>query len=214
MKYFFYQDYPNKELIIVDDSPVPYPHARDLPANIYYKHLPYRRYIGTKRNIACEIAVGEIIASLDDDDWFSPTYLSQMVAPLISGEADLSICSVQGMYVLDIPTWQRWRHKDDGRLARFAHDATLCFKREWWERGYHYPDHNDAEGTAMMQHMRLDGARQAIVESGDSFVYVRHGGNTWSFTAGRFLQEDVWETVERDWPISQEDMQFYEEMRT
>ncbi|HEX6463610.1 MAG TPA: glycosyltransferase, partial [Vicinamibacterales bacterium] len=65
---FLAQDYPNLELIVVDDGSDP---VRDiLPADhrINYVRPPRRLSVGAKRNLACSQARGEIIVHWDDDD--------------------------------------------------------------------------------------------------------------------------------------------------
>ena len=80
---FLRQDYPNRELIVIDDGddPVGRPRARTTPASATAV-CPARRTIGAKRNLACEQARGEIIAHWDDDDWYAPDRLA------LSGRAD------------------------------------------------------------------------------------------------------------------------------
>ena len=80
--YFLRQDYPNKELIIIDDGT---DIISDLvPDNqcIRYLHLDHRATIGAKRNIACQQAKGEIIVHWDDDDWYAPHRLSYQLEAL------------------------------------------------------------------------------------------------------------------------------------
>lgn len=209
MRYYLRQDYPRKELVILDDSPEPYPGI--IPDGIRYYWQDYRREIGTKRNRAVSLAQGEIIASFDDDDWFAPGYLSMMLAPLVRGESDVSVATIQALLVFDVATWQYWRYVDDERLFNFIHDGTLCFRRLWWERGCHYPDQGRGESSVLMQHMQLEGARLATIKSQENFVYVRHGENIWAFHPGSFLRADLWERVEEDgkWPIGEQDRAFY-----
>jgi len=40
--------------------------------------------IGVKRNIACFLARGQVIAHFDDDDLYAPEYLDFMIAQMIS----------------------------------------------------------------------------------------------------------------------------------
>src|SRR5262249_23901876 len=71
ISYFQAQDYPNKELIIIDDGAES---AVDLVPNdplIRYIRLYAKKTVGAKRNMACEEARGEIIAHWDDDDWMA-----------------------------------------------------------------------------------------------------------------------------------------------
>jgi glycosyltransferase involved in cell wall biosynthesis len=62
IRLFLAQDYPAKELIVVDDGE---DNVADLIPNhpqIRYLCLDRRHSLGAKRNIACEAARGDIIA--------------------------------------------------------------------------------------------------------------------------------------------------------
>src|SRR5574341_1894161 len=71
IRYFLEQDYPHKELIIIDDSPVKA--SIDIPDGeaIRYFHQLGRRSLGEKRNYAITHCRGEIIMHWDDDDWMA-----------------------------------------------------------------------------------------------------------------------------------------------
>src|SRR6266852_5977449 len=71
LQLFLAQDYPNKELIIVDDgSDCVADVVKNIPA-VHYARLPTRSSIGAKRNFACQLARGTLIAHWDDDDWYA-----------------------------------------------------------------------------------------------------------------------------------------------
>src|SRR5215831_20292525 len=82
LRCFFSQDYPNKEAIVVDDGirPVEYLCA-GLP-NVTYVRRRSPTSTGTKLNIGIEIARGDILQKLDDDDFYAPGFLSVAVARL------------------------------------------------------------------------------------------------------------------------------------
>ena len=68
---FLEQDYPNKELIIVNDCPGQtlegrFPNVRIINSPARWQHL------GDKRNHAIELSNGEFIAVWDDDDVYLP----------------------------------------------------------------------------------------------------------------------------------------------
>src|SRR5262249_1150426 len=84
------QDYPARELIVVDDGTDPIHDIVDKVASVRYVRLPARTSIGVKRNRACAEARGAIIAHWDDDDWYAPSRLTRQVAPMLAGDADLT----------------------------------------------------------------------------------------------------------------------------
>ncbi|HCA7077526.1 TPA: glycosyltransferase [Citrobacter sedlakii] len=101
-----YQDYPaaRRELVILDDSP-----QSSLPLiekltqgkpdafNIRYIHHPERLALGKKRNMLNELAVGEYILCMDDDDYYPADKISYTIemmqrhGALISGSDQIPI---------------------------------------------------------------------------------------------------------------------------
>ena len=75
LQWFLDQDYPNKELTIVDDDRDRIEDLAPGVPGISYFSLPGCDSIGAKRNLACAQARGEIIAHWDDDDWYAPERL-------------------------------------------------------------------------------------------------------------------------------------------
>ena len=89
IKYFLNQDYPNKELIIVDDSPIDL--KLKLNSNIKYLHYSKRYTVGKKRNIAVSNAKGSIIMFWDDDDIYAHDRINVQVADIISKKCDITL---------------------------------------------------------------------------------------------------------------------------
>src|SRR6266567_7684949 len=70
--YFQRQDYPSKELLILDDGQDCIQDLMPEDAAIRYTRLTGKRSLGMKRNLACEMARGDLILHWDDDDWMAP----------------------------------------------------------------------------------------------------------------------------------------------
>src|SRR6266704_2068984 len=102
LKYFERQDYPNKELIIVDDGTDTIADLLQSHLDITYILLSERCTVGMKRNIACSLATGEIICTQDDDDYYGPKRLSQQVKPILAGHAHVPRLFVAGWAVLPL----------------------------------------------------------------------------------------------------------------
>jgi len=83
---FLLQDYPNRELIILNDGPVPIlPGAladwRDAPVRIV--NAPERfTTLGAKRQALIELAETDLVCHWDDDDWMLPWHLSSLADAL------------------------------------------------------------------------------------------------------------------------------------
>jgi glycosyltransferase involved in cell wall biosynthesis len=71
-----------------------------------YIRLSERRPLGAKRNLACEIARGEIIAHWDDDDWYAPDRLSRQAALLTDSGA--SLCGLDTVLFYDLRSGEAW----------------------------------------------------------------------------------------------------------
>ncbi len=129
--YFLRQDYPDKELIIIDDGS---DSVRDLipfDERIRYFHLSERISVGAKRNLACERARGEIIAHWDDDDWHAPHRLRYQVEALSRAEADL--CGINRLLFYDLKEACGWQYiyPDGHRL--WLSGSSLCYRRAAWQ---------------------------------------------------------------------------------
>ncbi|HEY9722947.1 MAG TPA: glycosyltransferase family 2 protein [Oscillatoriaceae cyanobacterium] len=82
---FSAQTHRDAELLILDDSPAPSPYfveARHGDARVRYFYMAPGLSLGEKRNWLIERATGEVIAHLDDDDYYAPAYLETMLAEL------------------------------------------------------------------------------------------------------------------------------------
>ncbi|MDI1443847.1 glycosyltransferase [Polyangium sp. 6x1] len=169
--YFQRQDYPNKELVILDDSKAELDIELPEAENVVYVHLRQRLALGAKRNICCEIARGDIIAQWDDDDWFAPTRLSVQAAPLLSGKADITTLRLTRMLVLE-----RGEALAGGRRTA---DGYLVFWRAVWQELAKYGNGNLHECTQFFERARGKGARMVVLPDADQIVCLRHRGNTW-----------------------------------
>src|SRR5216683_8146149 len=106
--YFLRQDYPNKELIVVDDGTDPIGNFIPVDERIRYIRLDMKKPIGTKRNLACQEARGTIIVHWDDDDWHASRQLSYQVEELLREGTDL--CGVRTILFYDPGNSRAWRY--------------------------------------------------------------------------------------------------------
>ncbi len=208
--YFLRQDYPNRELILVDDGePV-----RDLipdDPRVIYVRLRDRTSTGAKRNLAAEIAQGEVLVCWDDDDWFGPGRLSAQVGPILRGEAAITALGRSPFYC--VPTGQFWRCTQRVHARMFFKQViggTIAFRRAARPR---FPDSSEAEDAAFLKTLLRAGERLVPVPNRDLFVYVRHEANTWRFQEGRVFDRRGWHTVAAPHFMPKEDLEFYRQLR-
>jgi glycosyltransferase involved in cell wall biosynthesis len=207
IRYFQRQDYPNRELIVVDDGAERLPTIGD--DRIRYLRPSRRLSIGAKRNLACRAARGELIAQWDDDDWYGPGRLSTQAAPLLRGRADLS--ALPARIFFDLDRWEFWTCTAAFHRLIFVHDVqggTLMFRRSVWRRQALYPDTSLAEDADLLRGAMRGGARLARIDDHGLYIYVRHAANSWAFRCGSYLDPHAWQQVAEP-PLSAADRGFY-----
>ncbi len=211
LEYFERQDYPNRELIILDDDDGS-PDAVVSTDRVRYVRMPRGTSIGAKRNRGCELARGSIIAQWDDDDWYGAGRLSAQVAPLRAGQADIS--GFIGSVFFDLPSWKFWQCSPALHRWMFVedvHGGTLVYRKSCWGPRASYPDRSIAEDAMFLRAAMRGGARLARMESAGLFVYLRHGGNSWSFECGKYPDASGWLSVGQP-SMPSGDVEFYRSM--
>ena len=192
---FQQQDYPRRELVIVDDGDDPVRDLAEGDPNVRYFRLPQRASIGAKRNFACQQSSGQIIAHWDDDDWYGPARLRYQATPILDGRADIT--GLENVFTLELPVGNFWRINADSHRRLFAgdvHGGTLVYRRDLLAHGLRYPDVNLAEDAALLQSALRQGKRLLRLENHGLFVYVRHGRNAWrQFLPGQFPTPAGWQ---------------------
>lgn len=199
VEHFMRQDYPNKELIVVDDGSEPVADLAEGLEGVRYLRLGTKTSIGGKRNLACREARGEIIAHWDDDDWYAPDRLRYQVAPILSGEADLT--GLVNTFVLELPGGEFWTVLPRLHRRMFVgdvHGGTLVYRRSILDAGVRYPEVNLAEDAALLRQSLRRGQRLKRLANPGVFVYVRHGRNAWrEYAPGSFLDPAGWRSIPR-----------------
>lgn len=207
---FLQQDYPNRELIIVDDGKDAIGDLVEKLPNVRYFHVA-RTSIGAKRNFACKHAAGEIIAHWDDDDWYSPDRLRYQVMPIIAGKADLT--GLENAFVLELPGGEFWTTGPALHQRLFVgnvHGGTLVYRRELWLQGLRYPEINLAEDAWLLMRSTRQGKRLVRLSNPGVFVYVRHGRNAWrQFAPGTFIDPKGWQRISAPLHFPVEVLEFY-----
>ncbi len=166
IKYFNRQEYENKELIIVDDDEDPaLPEIPD-QANIKYISMDERAFLGRKLNIGIAASSGEIIQKLDDDDWYSPTFLDRTVQKIGEKDPERSASTQTGFLV-------HLMGSDNLYFSGFGvfTGATLAFHKKIWERR---PLNEEKEVNLEHWFRNEHTFRFASISDVDQFVAVRH----------------------------------------
>lgn len=186
---FFRQDWDNKELVIVDDSPyqlqLPLIHDRRVRHLRVYDRQP----LALKHDIGLQVAQGEIVCHWDDDDWYSPRRISRQVAALREHSAQL--CGLKRDLVLfSDGTWGRiqgptrepgdWAGNALSAYSRYHfHDGTAMFLRSVIRGTIRYGLQPISAKVLFLNEIVNRGNKYVDLENEGDFVYVRHGDNLW-----------------------------------
>ncbi|MCI0488061.1 MAG: glycosyltransferase family 2 protein [Blastocatellia bacterium] len=93
--YFLRQDYPQKELIALDDGDACVGNLIPNDERIRYVRLEHRLMVGAKRNLGCRMSRGGLIAHRGDDNRMSSERLSIQATQLM--ESDALACGARNL---------------------------------------------------------------------------------------------------------------------
>lgn len=170
LRSFHSQDWDNKELIVVDDSPEPLL-DRVWGLNVVYMRLRARQKIGPKRNLACDMANGEIIVHFDSDDWSASNRITDQVHRLL--ESGKSVSGYHSMLFWDGTEAFKYKGSDDYSLG-----SGLCYRKEFWQKHQFVSEGPRSwEDNVFVQAARNHNEIVAV-DAGKLMVARIHPGNT------------------------------------
>ncbi|HEV7892154.1 MAG TPA: glycosyltransferase [Pyrinomonadaceae bacterium] len=141
---FLRQDYPNAELLILDDGVEPVDECVPTSGRVRYVRLGQKLGVGAKRNFACERAGGSLIVHWDDDDWYPAWRVSAQVKALVESGAD--ICGTSQLHYYEASSGRAWRYAYGGGRSPWVAGNTLAYRRSFWDR-HRFPDVRVGEDT-------------------------------------------------------------------
>jgi ADP-heptose:LPS heptosyltransferase/SAM-dependent methyltransferase len=171
--YFLRQDYPSRELIIVDDGTDRVGDLVPCDPRIRYFQLPHSSSTGAKRNFACNLSKGTLIAHWDDDDWYASWRLTYQVEQLLA--ADVDICGLDRVLFYGPDEADAWEYVYPPGQRPWVYGASLCYKRSFFE-AHPFPDIRVGEDTCFV--WADPGARVKALENRRFMVGLMHGENT------------------------------------
>ena len=128
VKNFLRQDYPKKELIIIDDGDNSVNSILPADDRIKLIELKHRLPVGEKRNIACKHARGEFIAHFDDDDWYPSNRLQIQISVLLEQGAE--VVGTSRLYFFAPRNERAWLYSSPGQ--QWIAGSTLLYRRSYW----------------------------------------------------------------------------------
>jgi glycosyltransferase involved in cell wall biosynthesis len=184
--YFLKQDYARSELIIVDDGSDFVGDLAVVSGRIRYIRLNSRHTVGTKRNLACQRALGSIIAHWDDDDWHAPHRLTYQVEALLARQAD--ICGLVNPLFYDLRQHAAWQFVYPSGNRPWLSGSSLCYTRSFWERNQ-FADVDVSEDTRFV----WNASANQVVELSDPTFHVGmiHNDNV----SQKRTEDPFWHTI-------------------
>jgi hypothetical protein len=170
---FLAQDYPARELIILDDGEDSVEDLAPAHPAVRYVRGPRHRTLGAKRNAACELACGDIILHWDDDDWYAPHRIRAQVDALSRSGAEL--CGIDKVLFYDPRAPSAWEYNYPPGGAPWVYGATLCYRRDFW-RAHRFPDVTVGEDNVFAGAARP--GEICVMPDNRFFVALVHSANT------------------------------------
>ena len=144
----------DRELLVVDDGEqYPVAEADVIAAGGRLLRVPPGTPLGSKLNAGIEAARGRFIQKMDDDDWYAPTFLTEMHATLLATWQDScrpTLVFLSPFLFFDLSAWEIRRS-----VPNHLPGATLHFARSLWEEQPFRPLFGDEDTWFLLDHQRL-----------------------------------------------------------
>jgi hypothetical protein len=129
---FLQQDYPSKELIILDDGQDTVAGVVPSDPRVHYMRLSQKQTLGAKRNQCVQASHGDLIMHWDDDDWSAPHRIRYQVEALFQEKAE--VCGLREMLFYDLSTSQTWLYSYPAGQKAWLAGGSLLYTRNFWQR--------------------------------------------------------------------------------
>jgi O-antigen biosynthesis protein len=190
VEHFLRQDYAARELVIVDDGVDPVEDLVPDDPRIRYLRAPRARSLGAKRNLACSLARGELIAHWDDDDWMADRRLTVQVEALLANPG-AEVCGLDRLRFFDPAAERAWEYRWTDRQRRWVAGNTMLYRRSAWERRP-FPEVDVGEDTRWIWATPSDAV--TVLDDPALYAALVHPGNT----SRKRTQESRWHPVPLD----------------
>ena len=155
IRYFLRQDYARRELIILDDGVDCIADLIPSDERIRYLRMDEKRSMGTKHNLACDMARGDIILHWDDDDWMADWRLSYQLESL-RFEPRNTLSGLSCLLFYEPRSGGVWEYSYADTTRPWVVGSTFCYHREFSEQ-HRFPDMNEGADTVFV--WGLEGAK-------------------------------------------------------
>jgi len=182
LKSYLAQDWPDKELVVIDDGSNRVEDlVKQFVPDAVYIYIAQKQIIGTKRNLACEAAGGDVICHFDDDDWSAPGRIRDQVTRLVESGTQMT-----GYH--SITYWDGIRaYRYVAAIPEYAVGTTMCYRRSFWDT-HRFPPKVYAEDNALVYKARDEGQLIAV-DAGQMMVVRSHASCT---SCAEKLRQNAW----------------------
>ena len=169
--------YPKKkiEFIILDDGTDKVEDEVPKGDNIKYYHYKKKETIGWKRNECVRLATNNIIAFIDDDDYYHSNSLLNRIGNLLKSGRDCIFCSTIGCFhikkyssIINVSPF-------NSPLEKKVAEGTLTFKKSFWHNNKFNSEDKINEGVNFIKNS-TDKCKEISWEG--VFVQLLHNYNT------------------------------------
>ena len=152
IKMFEKQSYPNKELIIIDDSDQIDEYAQQ--CDVKYFHLKGKHSIGKKRNIGIKKASGDVVLIWDDDDYNGPERIKNQLNALLKSKKDAIVYNTCVYYSVPLRVLFTFSKDIHDRIWKYGYIAgTVMFYKYVWNK-VKYPSVSFREDILFLERMK------------------------------------------------------------
>lgn len=134
---FLQQDYPNRELVILDDGQESVADLAPADPRVKYMRAQQRQTVGAKRNHCIRASQGNLIMHWDDDDWVAPHRIRYQVEGMLREDAE--VCGLRQMLFHELASGKTWLYTYPPNLRTWVAGGSLLYKRNYWQRAP-FPD--------------------------------------------------------------------------
>lgn len=186
-------DYPHEKLefCIDDDGTEPYFENKEeqdnfikliSPIKLKYYYRPFKRTIGVKRNNLVKIATHKLIACMDTDDIYLPSWLKYSVEVMRKEKAGC-VGSNQMIFLYPHHNWAT--HGIRCGAKRQIHEACLVFTKKHFNSMGGFKNTSQGEGSKMAD---FNEKNVALLDIDKCMVCICHNDNT--INKDMFMKED------------------------
>ncbi len=170
---FLNQDYPNRELVILDDGADKISDLVPDDPRIHYIPKAQKQTLGAKRNECVKASHGDFILHWDDDDWSAPRRISYQVEALLREGAE--VCGLRQMLFYDLTSGCAWLYDYPAGQRSWLAGGSLLYTRQFWQRAP-FPNVQVGEDTRFVWSQRR--VRLFVLPDYNFYVAMIHPGNT------------------------------------